>query len=120
MEGHGAGRSSGPSTSKRLRSWDVDVSLDELVEWDALEQFMQEMPVQEGGARPASGVPRIGSGDIHLSALGARGLGPMGCGGIPRSISTDSARVTPDDSISLHTHASSSTRDGTSSSICSA
>ena len=27
---------------KRTRSWDVDVSLDELIEWDVLEQFMHD------------------------------------------------------------------------------
>ena len=31
-------------SSKRSRSWEVDVSLDELVEWEALEQFMQDIP----------------------------------------------------------------------------
>ena len=35
------------ASSKRSRSWEVDVSLDELVEWDALEQFMQDMPCAE-------------------------------------------------------------------------
>ena len=34
--------------SKRLRSWDVEVALDDLVEWDALEQFMSEMPATDG------------------------------------------------------------------------
>jgi len=30
--------------SKRHRNWDVDVSLEELVSWDVLEQFMQDIP----------------------------------------------------------------------------
>ena len=78
---------------KRLRSWDVDVSLDELVEWDALEQFMSDMPGADPSSRPSSGVPRIGSSDYSLGAHGARlpSLGPMGClGGVQRSISSDS------------------------------
>jgi hypothetical protein len=79
---------------KRSRSWDVDVSLDELVEWDALEQFMSDMPGAEGAARPSSGRALSGA-DIPLSAIGARpgSLGPMGCVGVPRSVSTDSAVV---------------------------
>ena len=78
---------------KRLRSWDVDVSLDELVEWDALEQFMSEMPggsSEASASRPASGVPRVGSSDLSFGALGARG-GFMGPGlSMQRSISTES------------------------------
>ena len=90
MEAHLQSRSAG-SRDKRLRSWDVDVSLDELVEWDALEQFMSDMPGDHASGRPASGVSRHGSTDLSLSALGARGgLGPMGCGGVPRSVSNDS------------------------------
>lgn len=40
------------------RSWDVDVSLDELVEWEALEQFMADIPP---GAEPQSGSVQGGS-----------------------------------------------------------
>ena len=46
-------------TSQRKRSrsgsWDVAVSLDELVEWDALEQFMSDMPAELGMSGPTNG-----------------------------------------------------------------
>ena len=44
-------------SSKRLRSWDVDVSLDNLVEWDSLEQIMAEIPDPMSGPAPASAAP---------------------------------------------------------------
>eukprot|EP00304_Pavlova_gyrans_P007701 CAMPEP_0206048958 /NCGR_PEP_ID=MMETSP1466-20131121/25560_1 /ASSEMBLY_ACC=CAM_ASM_001126 /TAXON_ID=44452 /ORGANISM="Pavlova gyrans, Strain CCMP608" /LENGTH=59 /DNA_ID=CAMNT_0053424037 /DNA_START=125 /DNA_END=301 /DNA_ORIENTATION=- len=35
----------GSGSFKRARTaWDVDVSLEKLVSWDVLEQFMQEFP----------------------------------------------------------------------------
>ena len=40
---------------KRSRSWDVGAALDELVEWDALEEFMQDMPDQTAVLLPDSG-----------------------------------------------------------------
>jgi len=47
------------ASSKRSRSWEVDVSLDELVEWEALEQFMHDVPnpesVASDGNRSCSG-----------------------------------------------------------------
>lgn len=44
-----SGSASAGSSSKRMRSWDIDVSLDELVSWDMLDQFMQDMPFDAGG-----------------------------------------------------------------------
>ena len=41
--------------TKRHRSWEVDVSLDELVEWDALEQFMADIPAADGAESSAGG-----------------------------------------------------------------
>jgi SHAQKYF class myb-like DNA-binding protein len=51
--------------TKRPRTWDVDVSLDELVSWDVLEQFMQDIP---------SGPPTAEHG-LGDSLLGASGRG---------------------------------------------
>ena len=80
------------SRDKRSRSWDVDVSLDELVEWDALEQFMQDVP--EGQMpRQNSGIGRLHSSEFPLSALGSRRLSHEGMGmgpGPMRSNSTES------------------------------
>ena len=44
---------------KRTRSWEVDVSLDDLVEWDALETFMSDLPSSEPAA---SHEGRLGGG----------------------------------------------------------
>ena len=49
---------------KRTRSWEVDVTLEELVSWDVLDQFMGDMPTEpiqpdqasSSGAAPALSV----------------------------------------------------------------
>ena len=53
---------------KRTRSWDVGAALDELVEWDALEEFMQDMP--DHAAMPLQGEPSLGGvGSVESSAM---------------------------------------------------
>jgi SHAQKYF class myb-like DNA-binding protein len=54
----------GGGSFKRARTaWDVDVSLEKLVSWDVLEQFMQDIPSE-------SSVAEHGLGDSLLGAMG--------------------------------------------------
>ncbi|KAJ1622000.1 hypothetical protein T492DRAFT_846641 [Pavlovales sp. CCMP2436] len=84
------------STAEQLprprTAWDVDISLEKLVSWDVLEQFMQEFPDENAllatgaggeGPEPAAARPQ-GSAPKGTGALGAGGLGAggMGAGGI--------------------------------------
>ena len=59
---------------KRTRSWEVDVSLEELVSWDVLDQFMGDMPSepvqpeQSSSSSDALGLSRgLGSTQMPLS-----------------------------------------------------
>ncbi|KAL1495545.1 hypothetical protein AB1Y20_016908 [Prymnesium parvum] len=56
---------------KRGRSWEVDISLEELVSSDVLEMFMQEIPGGGGGEWLGSGL----SGDVGLGHLSADSFG---------------------------------------------
>ena len=67
---------------KRTRSWEVDVSLEELVSWDVLDQFMGDMPSEpvqperRVGPEPRAGVDADASepsaARVAASADGAR------------------------------------------------
>uniref|UniRef100_A0A7S0J772 HTH myb-type domain-containing protein n=1 Tax=Calcidiscus leptoporus TaxID=127549 RepID=A0A7S0J772_9EUKA len=61
-EGSGASHA-----GKRARSWDVDVSLEELVSWDVLEQFMQDIPSEPAGIEQ-SPLEAIDGRDLSPSA----------------------------------------------------
>ncbi|KAL3910548.1 MAG: hypothetical protein SGPRY_009013 [Prymnesium sp.] len=56
---------------KRPRSWDVDISLEELVSWDVLEQFMQEIPGGPGEPMPPGGQTDFALGQTvdHMGGL---------------------------------------------------
>ena len=60
---------------KRGRSWEVDVSLEELVSWDVLEQFMQEMPGGGSGDATASlsGLSQTNLGQAAVDEFAALG-----------------------------------------------
>ena len=75
------------ANNKRLRSWDVEVSLDDLVEWDALEQFMSEIPAadgpsQQGGAGSSQHAMRQAYGGAASGGRNsADSVGFSACGG---------------------------------------
>lgn len=78
---------SGGGSSKRLRSWDIDVSLDELVSWDMLDQFMQEIPFDAGAPAPSASDKPSESISPHLGAS----TSPYGCGASPLHANADGA-----------------------------
>jgi len=68
--------------SKRPRTWDVDVSLDELVSWDVLEQFMQDIPSEPAlPDEPSTEAQAVQSAADGLGVGGFPFGGVMGLGG---------------------------------------
>ena len=63
---------------KRTRSWDVDASLDELVEWEALETFMSDLPSGDAAAqesrRGGSGLTEPAGGGVPVRSAALAGL----------------------------------------------
>ena len=75
---------------KRTRSWEVDVSLEELVSWDVLDQFMGDMPNEpvhpdQSSSSSDAGLglgARLGSTQLPLHGSQLPLMAPA-CGSIP-------------------------------------